>query len=81
MPLAKEIQSWPATIQLSFSPVIVWKFAKAVRKPGKGLSYPAMTVTASDPGVIGGWDVYDGIDQNGKEVSFYGFSVKIAISD
>jgi hypothetical protein len=46
--------------------------------PGRGLSYPAMIVVASDEGrggQHGGWDVYDGVTSDGHEVSFYGFSV------
>lgn len=45
-------------------------------EPGKGLSYPAMTLTASEDGSSGGWDVYNGTTVDGKEVSFYGFSVE-----
>lgn len=41
----------------------------------KGLTYPSMTVTVSEDGASGGWDVYDGKTDDGKEVSFYGFSV------
>lgn len=43
--------------------------------PGKGLTYPAMTVRAAEAGAVGGWDVYDGHTAEGNEVSFYGFSV------
>jgi hypothetical protein len=42
---------------------------------GKGLSYKAMKVTAGEEGRSGGWDVYDGTDESGEEISFYGFSV------
>jgi len=42
--------------------------------PGEGLSYPSMTLTACEEGRSGGWDVFDGVDENGKEVSFYGFN-------
>lgn len=45
-------------------------------KPGKGLTYPAMRVILSEYVRTGGWDVYNGIDEKGNEVSFYGFSVK-----
>jgi len=46
--------------------------------PGHGLSYTAMTVVSDDVGrggQLGGWDVYDGVTPDGREVSFYGFSV------
>jgi hypothetical protein len=42
---------------------------------GKGLSYSAMNVTVDEDGRVGGWDVYDGTDESGNEISFYGFSV------
>jgi hypothetical protein len=46
--------------------------------PGKGMSYGRMIVTGTDEGRGGsdaGWDVYDGRLDDGREVSFYGFSV------
>lgn len=44
---------------------------------GEGLSYPDMRVMALDDGFAGGWDVYDGVDdESGEDVSFYGFSVE-----
>ena len=46
-------------------------------KPGKGLCYPNMLVRVSDEGASGGWDVFDGAEiPSGREVSFYGFSVR-----
>lgn len=48
-------------------------------EPGKGLTYPAMVVTASEDGrggQHGGWDVYDGVTDFDEPVSFYGFSVE-----
>ncbi len=44
-------------------------------KQGKGLSYPAQFVIVQDEGCAGGWDIYDAINTDGREVSFYGFSV------
>lgn len=32
-------------------------------------------VIAKDEGRAGGWDVYDGVDDDGNEESFYGFQV------
>jgi hypothetical protein len=50
-------------------------------KPGKGLSYPDMIVTAEEEGCSGSWDVYDAVDIDGNEVSFYGFSVLSKVFD
>lgn len=43
------------------------------------LKHTAVTVTSLDEGRGGpeaGWDVYDGVDSSGNEVSFYGFDVE-----
>ena len=44
-------------------------------KKGEGLNYDDMEVIADEEGRSGGWDVYDGTDDSGNEVSFHGFSV------
>lgn len=45
-------------------------------EPKQGLTYPGQYVIASEDGYSGGWDVWDGIDMEGNEISFYGFSVQ-----
>lgn len=40
-----------------------------------GLNYEAQAVTVSECGCSGGWDVFEGTNEAGEEVSFYGFSV------
>ncbi len=49
--------------------------------PGAGLSYTARIVTALEDGASGGWDVYDGLTEDGKEIAFYGFSVEAIITE
>ncbi len=53
------------------------KVSKYLAKPNGGLSYPDCEVIAYEPGVSGGWDVYDGFTLSGKLISFYGFSVQL----
>ncbi len=43
--------------------------------PNMGLSYPAFYGIMKEEGTTGGWDVYDIVLANGKEVSVYGFSI------
>jgi hypothetical protein len=52
--------------------------SKRHSEPGKGLSYFGGLVSAKEDGVSGGWDVFDG-ERYGKEISFYGFSVKAVV--
>jgi hypothetical protein len=42
---------------------------------GEGLSYKSQILQAMDNGASNGWDVYEGLNEKGEEVSFYGFSV------
>jgi len=67
-----EVSSWEAGDALVIS--------RRSCKPGDGLSYDMQTVTASEAGFVGGWDVWDGINGAGAEIAFYGFSVQAIIS-
>ena len=62
--------------KISFRPGDRLEIGSYTSKPRRrGLSYRPMNVVVDDAGISGGKDVYDGVDDQGNEVSFYGFSV------